>query len=170
MNEDIIELIIIGVLLVASFFTGSYIETSHLNDIKKRERVARRIPFVSTRAREILGDTNSRGGALPQLTPTIEAPIARVELVYGSAVVGADYFKTTLASIVSLFGGNLPTLESVLDRARREAVLRLIDDAKGSSYIANVRYETSVLSEASSNSIPKVEVLAYGTAVYLQEK
>ena len=43
-------------------------------------------------------------------------------LVAGSVVISEDYFKRIVSSLQSLFGGRLRSYESLVDRARREAV------------------------------------------------
>ena len=57
--------------------------------------------------------------------------------------------------------------ESLLDRAKREAILRLKAQATGCDAIINLRMETSNLASVQSRKkgIGGVEVIAYGTAV-----
>jgi hypothetical protein len=56
--------------------------------------------------------------------------------------------------------------ETLLDRARREAVLRLKESCPGAVQIINLRIETSSISKGSKNQIGCVEVLAYATAIF----
>ncbi len=87
-------------------------------------------------------------------------------LVQGSVVISSDYFKNMAASLRSLFGGNLKTYETLLDRARREALLRLKEqaDAHGAHVVVGVLFETSTLNQNGRGQIVSCEVLAYGTA------
>ena len=56
--------------------------------------------------------------------------------------------------------------ETLIDRARREAILRMKEDCPQASQIINVRIETASISQnASKGTIGSVEVLAYGTAL-----
>ena len=89
-----------------------------------------------------------------------------MELVTGNAVISVDYFKRVAAGLRKLFGGNLTTYETLVDRARREAILRLKESCQGATQIINLRIETSSISQGKSNQIGSVEVLAYATAIY----
>ncbi|MGQ0547496.1 MAG: YbjQ family protein, partial [Betaproteobacteria bacterium] len=60
--------------------------------------------------------------------PRLAAPASR--LVAGSVVIADDYFKSLLAGLYSFFGGPVRSYESLLDRARREAVLRMKAEAR----------------------------------------
>ncbi len=91
----------------------------------------------------------------------------RAWLVRGNVVVSLDYFKRFLAGIRNLIGGRIKSYESLIDRARREAILRMKQEAKGADIIVNMRFQTSVIGEISDkrDSLGCVEILAYGTAV-----
>ena len=67
----------------------------------------------------------------------------------------------------NIFGGRVGAYESLLDRARREAVLRMQQEARqlGAETIYNVKYETSRIGENAAKGLGSVEVLAYGTAL-----
>jgi len=84
-------------------------------------------------------------------------------LVSGSVVVASDYFKSFLASLVNLLGGRVKSYESLLDRGRREALLRLKEQAlqNQASAVFNVKYETVRI----GGRVTTIEVLAYGTAL-----
>ena len=85
-------------------------------------------------------------------------------LVMGSVVIAQDYFKMIIARILSLFGKNLTTYETLLDRARREAVLRKKLEAQvlGYNQVYGLRLEVTSINLTGS----MVEAIAYGTAVY----
>jgi uncharacterized protein YbjQ (UPF0145 family) len=88
----------------------------------------------------------------------------RAFLVHGTVVVSADYFKTFVAGLRNLFGGRLRTYETLMERARREALLRLKEQARqrGAKMIICVRFETTTISRGWAAAM---EVLAYGTAL-----
>ena len=67
----------------------------------------------------------------------------------------------------SIVGGRVSSYESLIDRARREAILRMKEQAAtlDANYVFNVKMETSSISKGRRNSIGSVEVLAYGTAI-----
>ena len=99
--------------------------------------------------------------------PRLPTPHGAI-LVSGSVVVSEDYFKQAVAGLQTLFGGRLRSYESLLDRARREAVLRMKEDARQrlGTMIVNVKFETySVPGKAAMGA---VEILAYGTALVPQ--
>ena len=102
--------------------------------------------------------------------PSEETPILKTQLVSGSVVVSADYFKRFVAGLRMLIGGRLNTYESLLDRARREAILRMREQAKalGATQIFNVKLETMTIGGRNpKGGVACLEVLAYGTAIVL---
>ena len=91
-------------------------------------------------------------------------------LVSGSAVISIDYFKRLLASLRNIFGGTIKSYESLLDRARREALLRMRESAPDAGVIVNVRIETaSIGRRANKKGVGCVEAIAYGTALMLRK-
>jgi len=93
-------------------------------------------------------------------------------LVVGSVVIAEDYFKRVAAGLRGFFGGHVAVYESLMDRGRREAMLRMKEAARrhGATMVLNVRFETSSLSEESSGGSPmfSAEFIAYGTALVLR--
>jgi len=89
------------------------------------------------------------------------------QLVQGNVVISSDYFKMFVAGLRKLVGGRLTTFESLLDRGRREAILRLKREAvlAGANMVFNVRFETSAVSQGANGAIGSIEVLAYGSAI-----
>ena len=81
----------------------------------------------------------------------------------GSVVIAQDYFKMVIAKVLSLFGKNLTTYETLLDRARREALVRMRTQAhsKGYNHVYGLRLEVTNVNQLGS----MVEAIAYGTAV-----
>jgi uncharacterized protein YbjQ (UPF0145 family) len=145
------ELIWIAVLLLAAYAIGSANERAHFKSIRRREEQTRAFPVVTFK----------------RLPPDWVAE--RGGLVTGSVVVSLDYFKRFLATLRGIAGGRVTAYESLLDRARREAVLRLKDEAMRLGYDAvfNVRLETSRLASArpDGKGTAGVELLAYGTGI-----
>ncbi len=82
-------------------------------------------------------------------------------------VISVDYFKRSVAGLRALVGGRMKTYETLLDRARREAILRMKQQAKqlGANMVFNVKLETASISKGAKDSIGSVEVYAYGTAM-----
>ena len=90
-------------------------------------------------------------------------------MVTGSIVISLDYFKRVIAGLRGLVGGRIKTYEPLLERARREALLRMTESAREQGYDAvfNVRLETSRLANSTRDGkgTAGVEMLAFGTAV-----
>ncbi len=139
--------IITGVMLLAAWISGGILERRHLKNL-------------------LLLESGSRG----LLAVTIEDlpldwQVESCELVMGNVVISQDYFKRFAASIKGIFGGNIRVFEPLLERARREALMRMkgVAHARGYDTIINVRIETATLATAG------VEILAFGTAISLSE-
>ena len=147
------DLLLILGLIALGYFSGTWVEKRHYRSIARRETELLPLPAVNFRTME---------GA-PQA-------IARSRLVTGSAVISIDYFKRFLASLRNIFGGTVTSYESLLDRARREALLRMKAQAPDADIILNVRIETSSIGRASGRrNVGCLEALAYGTAVTLEK-
>ncbi len=88
-------------------------------------------------------------------------------LVDGSVVISVDYFKRFLSGLRALVGGRIRAYETLLERARREALLRMKQEAaeNGSIMVLNCKLETASISKGKGNAIGSVEVYAYGTAI-----
>ena len=90
-------------------------------------------------------------------------------MVRGQVVVSVDYFKRFLAALRAIVGGRVKSYESLLDRSRREAILRMKEQAiqGGYDHVINVRLETSRLAGTRRNGkgTAGLEVLAFGTAL-----
>ena len=102
-------------------------------------------------------------------TPFIDGhPVAQyLGLITGETILGVNMFKDIGAGLRNLVGGRVSAYESLLERARREAVLRMKAEAKarGAKSVWNVRLETSSITKDASQGVAAVEVIAFGTAV-----
>jgi len=136
-------------LVAVGFFAGRWNESRHYRSIEAREREWLQLPVTS--AKEPLGDADA---------------IVRAELVSGSVVVSVDYFKRMLAALRGIVGGRVQSYETLLDRARREATLRLKESCRGADQIVNLRLETASISTGEGGGVGSVEVIAYATALY----
>lgn len=142
------QLIIVAVLVTLGYFFGRRAEKKHFKNLVEREQQMNQLPAMASRM------------------PPQDGKYDQV-LVSGSVVIANDYFKTFVAGLRNLFGGRLTTYESLLDRARREALLRMKEEADklGADLVFNVKYETSNISGQSSKKPPIIEAHAYGTAL-----
>mgnify|MGYP001329334592 CR=1 FL=1 len=144
-----VDIFIFLLLLASGFIFGQYLEKRHYRTIREREASLRHIPAIATKH-------------LPQnFLP------CTTEMVCGNVVISIDFFKKFISGLRRIVGGRVSSYESLIDRARREAVLRMKEQAvkKGAQYVFNVKMETSSISKGRRNSIGSVEVLAYGTAI-----
>ncbi len=139
-------------LLIVAYFTGTALERRHYASIRERELRYRSLPAITFRS----------------LPPSWTA--TECALITGSVVISVDYFKRFFSGLRMIVGGRVKAYETLLDRARREALLRLKEDAveRGYHAVVNVRLETCRIANArNSERIAGLEVLAYGTGVKL---
>lgn len=144
------DLIVILVLLALGYGFGRYAEKSHYKSIISREKELNSIPAVATKI------------------PPIGSQKLNSQLVAGNVVISIDYFKRFIAGLRNIFGGRVTSYESLLDRARREAILRMKEEAHklNAELVFNIKLETSSIYKGKGNSVGSVEVMAYGTALY----
>lgn len=133
-------------LLVVGYGVGRLQERRHFRSIRQRETELKHVLALSTR----------------YVPEGVQASDAR--MVSGGVVISSDYFKTFVAGFRAFFGGRFRGYETLLERARREALLRLKEDARaaGSTLVIGVRFQTTKIA---GSSTPSVEVLAFGTAL-----
>jgi uncharacterized protein YbjQ (UPF0145 family) len=150
---EFLTLLITPALVLGAWISGGILERRNFKELRLLEHGSRDI-----------------------LAITLEDPpehwrIDGCELVMGNVVISQDYFKRFAASLKGLVGGNIGVFEPLLDRARREALIRMkgAAHARGFDTIINVRIETSTMARARGNAkgTAGVEVLAFGTAVRL---
>ncbi|HKQ23347.1 MAG TPA: heavy metal-binding domain-containing protein [Burkholderiales bacterium] len=145
------DLIIFLALLATGYTVGRIAERRHYRSILAREKEMANVLVFTNR--------------FPPMTQQ-----ASQALVTGSVVISEDYFKRVVSGLQSLLGGRLRAYESLLDRARREAVLRMKQEArdKGAKMIINVKFQTFSIPGRNPRSFGAVEVMAYGTALTLR--
>lgn len=143
-------------LILLAYFVGSFLEKRHFRSIREREKALHGYPVTTFKT-------------LPETWQ-----VGRSKLVSGNVVVSLDYFKRIIAGLRSIIGGRVKTYEPLLDRARREAVLRMVEGARkdGFDAVINIRLETSRLANSRGNGegTAGVELLAFGTAVTLEKR
>lgn len=147
------DLIVFLALVLTGYVFGRANEASHYRSIRNRERASARMAVHCGKSIDPAWD------------------VAGARLVTGSTAVSVDYFKRVAAGLRNFFGGRVSAYETLLDRARREAVLRMKEEALrfGAAAVVNVRIETSSISGAKGgDSVACIEVLASGTALKLR--
>ena len=137
-------------LLALGYGVGRYRERRHIRALVRRER-----EFAD------MGVSNLK--AVPQ-----PETVQRAMMVMGEAVIATDYFKSFAAQLRNIVGGEVRAFETLMNRARREATLRMLAEARraGAAEVWNVRLETSnIRSGGRRQKAVSVEVFAFGTAV-----
>ena len=136
-------------LLILGYGFGRLAEKRHYKSIFKRERKYQELLVFSLK------------------TPPEGLTVTDSNLVTGSVVVSIDYFKKFVAGLRMLIGGRLRSYETLVDRGRREAILRMKEQALllHADSIVNVKVETSSISKGRRGTIGSIEVCAYGTAL-----
>jgi uncharacterized protein YbjQ (UPF0145 family) len=151
--DGLFDLAVPLLLLLVGYFAGTMAEQSHYKSIRVRELRLRRMPTTNLKK------------------PPPHWRVEKVALVAGSTVISVDYFKRFLAQLRGFVGGRVRSYESLLDRARRESVLRMKEEAakQGFDAVINVRLESSNIASPMRNDrgTAGVEVLAFGTALKL---
>jgi uncharacterized protein YbjQ (UPF0145 family) len=141
------ELIGFILLLLLGLIFGQINEANHFRELDRREAGLAFIKMTNVKTPP------------PEFTSS--------DFVSGNVVISIDYFKRIAAGFRALFGGQIKSYTSLVERARREAVLRMKEEAhaNGSDFIANVRLETASVYQNARTGIGSLEVYAYGTAL-----
>ena len=152
MHELVSLILNLGVpllIICVAMVTGSILERRHYRSIDQREGATSRLPLLN-------------GKRYPTDRPVVDA-----RLVSGSVVISYDHFKRFLAGLRMTFGGEVKSYVSLLDRGRREAVLRMKETCPDADLIVNLRVETSSISKGRRRKgLGAVEIFAYGTALW----
>jgi len=147
-----LDLIIFISLVALGYGAGTWAEKRHYRTIVEHEQAMLDLPAVTLKSVDIPPEK-----------------IRSSQLVHGSAVISVDYFKRIVAMLRNIFGGKVTSYESLVDRARREALLRMKAMADGAAVIVNVRIETAAIGKQSNRkSIGCLEAVAYGTALVVE--
>ncbi len=150
-----LNIIIFFILFIVGYVAGSWAEKTHYKSIIKREKELLKLAVITAE------------GSFPA------GKVREVALVTGSAVISIDYFKRLLATLRNIFGGRVKSYESLVDRARREAILRMKEEAHklGAGMIINMRLETATIGRNANKKkqIGSIEAIAYGTAIVMNK-
>lgn len=149
--EQLTQLIFTVIFFGVVFVIGTQIERNHYKAVKEKEKSFANLPAVSSKK-------------VADLDKVVDS-----RLVSGCIVISNDAFKKMVAQIYNIFGGRISVYETLFDRARREAIIRMKEQARifGADMVVNTRFETSRLGAVNSGNkgMGIFEILAYGTAV-----
>ncbi|USO01846.1 MAG: heavy metal-binding domain-containing protein [Alphaproteobacteria bacterium] len=137
-------LVILSIIFIAVW--ARHLERQHYVDIQTREILYANIPVMTTSLKKQ------------------RVFVSRTKLVISSISIADDLFKYVLSILRGMFGGRVASYELILDRARRESILRLKEQCPDADALINVHFCTSKVGRRI------VEIVTYGTAVYWQEK
>jgi len=147
-------------LLGLGWFVGRSRERRHLQDLDLREARVRDMLVT-----QIKSFPSWVGGDKPP------------RMIVGEAVIGADYLKTFLGGLRNIFGGEVHSYETMLTRSRREATLRVLEQARheGFNAVCNLRLQTADSGGNASGSggqkrgLVVATILAIGTAYHARK-
>ena len=153
------ELLLIFIIPLSVFIVGALwgrrAERLHFEDLSRREKLYADFPIYNWRK-------------VPE-----GFEVSASTFVSGAVVISEDAGKRLLARFRNVIGGNIKSYETLMDRGRREACLRMFEQAtaSGANAILNVRYDTADLTtQREKQAAPiGIEVLVFGTAVHLRK-
>jgi len=149
--DIVLYLLVPLVLLTIGWLAGRAADRSHLARLTQREQALAGMPVADVRT----------------FAPAAEATRGAA-LVVAEVVIATDYLKTFLARLRNIFGGEVKSYGLLLLRARREAITRLLEQARGLGFnaVCNVRLETADIggNTASRRGANMAAILASGTA------
>ena len=150
-------LIQLGIFLFLIGFCGLVIgrtvEKRHFASIQERE--------AATKGQMLITQLKS----FPNFASGSKVPT----VVMTEVVIGSDYLKTWLSQWRNLFGGEMRSFRSLQERAKREALLRLAEQAQAKGYnaLCNVRFNGADVGGNTSgrkNKIHFAAIIATATA------
>jgi uncharacterized protein YbjQ (UPF0145 family) len=137
--------------LLCGFGIGGFMERSHLKRLDRKERELRDMVVCNLKR-----------------VPDLESAESST-MVMGQVVIATDYFKSFVTALRNLVGGEMKAANKLMNRGRREALMRLMEEAQrhGANEVYNVRFGFSSINQMNGRrgGAMQVEVLAWGTAV-----
>ena len=139
------------VLVPLGFIFGRFSEKRHLRSLAEREEATK--DFLITDLKTF---------------PMISSENKSAEMFIGEVTIATDYYKSFAGKLRNFFGGEMLCFESLKIRARREAIMKIVEQAQAKGYnaICNLRLETADIggSTLSKKSAITVSILASATA------
>jgi uncharacterized protein YbjQ (UPF0145 family) len=151
--DNLFALLISAVAILVGLFVGKATEKRHLASLAQRE--ADLAGVLVTTFKQPLGISSE-----PH-TPA---------LVCGHAVIASDAFKSWASSLLNIFGGEAKNFGLLAQRSRREATVRMLEEARrlGFNAVCNVRYDSVDIGgnaiRPANQTLPMATCFASGTA------
>ena len=139
-------------LLLMGLIVGGMTERNHFRRLAERDAQTQNVLVTQLRS-------------FPGYVPADRTPT----MLVAEVVISSDYLKSFLAGLRNIFGGEVRSFQTLLERARREALVQIKEQAKAQGYnaVCNVRLETADLAgrnSGSKNKIVMAAILASATA------
>jgi uncharacterized protein YbjQ (UPF0145 family) len=131
------------------FFFGRRAERRHFRDLRRREAAFQDV--MTTQLKHF--HAAAPGGKQPKL-------------IVAETVIASDYMKSFLAKLRNIFGGEVRSFETLLERGRREVTVKLKEKAVAEGYnaICNVRLNTASIGGMSAKAAAMASILGWATA------
>ncbi|MDF3128018.1 heavy metal-binding domain-containing protein [Kiritimatiellaeota bacterium B1221] len=137
-------------ILAVAFFSGNMIASRHEKSLSARQLI---LAHIRTTDLNRFFEPDHR----------IQAQLFTAEIT-----LGIDHFRGFLGSLKNIFGGQIRSYQKTLDRARREALMQVIEQSHSAGYnaVANLRLEFVDISGKANMAkrANMVTIIAYGTA------
>ena len=145
-------------LILLAMTVGGYNERTHVNSLEQRE---------SETADMVVSQLKSFPGFISSDKPP--------KMFISETIISAHYVKMILVSIRNLFGGEVKSFRVIMERARRESVLRVLEQARQEGYnaVCNIRLDSVDINGAATRKQSKMalgSIMASGTAYIAQPK
>lgn len=151
--DQLIALVISLIAILIGFFAGKASERRHLDSLARREAALADVTVITL--------SSPLGLSSEPHTPA---------LVSGEAVIASDAFKSWATGLRNIFGGEAKNFVLLDQRSRREATVRMLEEARrlGFNAVCNVRYDSVDVGgnavQASKQALPMATCLCSGTA------
>ncbi|MGM0607321.1 MAG: YbjQ family protein [Candidatus Muiribacteriota bacterium] len=141
------EILILIIALIVFGLIGNFNESNSFREIN---RLNKELSYIKMHNTKKINSNPQKSG-----------------LVIGDVVIATDFFKMFFASLKTFFGGRLNTYESLLQRAKKIALIRMLQMAHKEDFneVYNIRIEMANIGRTK----PAIEVLAYGTGIKTEE-
>ncbi len=140
-------------LIGTGVFIGGATERKHFKDLDRRETLHQDVLITQIKTH-------------PYAVPGHQPP----EMFVAEVVIATDYLKSFFGKWRNFFGGEMRSYRTLLERARREATMRIVEQAKARGYnaVCNVRFVTSDIGGTTSSKKGAVmaAMMVSGTAYY----
>ena len=145
-------LMFLGPLLIFGVVIGRTVEKRHFNRLEERERETADVLITQLKT-----------------FPMADSSDPSATVVMAEVVIGSDYLKSFFARWRNIFGGEIKSFQTLQERAKREVILRLVDQTldHGLNAICNVRISAADIggnTTGGNNKVPMAAVIATGTA------